>query len=317
MLAFDSNLAPIVGQQTTLTDGNNGIPAVTDRLDLLDLRAAQDECDVVVKGTVAGQQRGWVREASGSYRSDRASEPLLTAANLRALAAVAGQPLTYTCAPPGTGLRMGVDRDEDGYYDRDERDAGSDPADPLAIPGGTTATLITAKKLLIKNKSPDDESKNKVVLLSKSTSITTPAPGSADDPRCNSDPAGTVKATLTLSSATSGESHTTDLPCENWSLLGSPSNPKGYKYADSELDDGTAKKVIWKDGKQLKATLFGKGVTNLDYDLQTAVSQGDVQAAFSAESITLCMRCAGMPGKDGSDAKLFLGKDCPVPAACE
>jgi DNA-binding beta-propeller fold protein YncE len=315
MLAFDTNLAPIVGQQTTLTDTNSGLPSVTGRLDLLDLRAAQDECDVIVKGPVAGLQRGWLRETGGSYRSDRATEPLLTAANLRALA-IAGQPLTYTCAPPGTGERMGVDRDEDGFYDRDELDAGSDPADPLAIPGGTTATLISAKKLLIKNKNPDDESKNKVVLLSKSTSITTPPPGSADDPRCNGDPSGTVKATLALSSATSGQSHTTDLPCENWALLGSPSNPKGYKYSDSEIDDGTAKKVIWKNGKQLKATLFGKGVTNLNYDLQASVSQGDVQAKFTSESIILCMSCAGLPGKDGSDAKAFLGKECPAPADC-
>ena len=316
MFAFDTNLAPIVGQQTTLTDTNNGLPLVTGRLDLLDLRAAQDECDVIVKGTVAGQQRGWLREAGGSYRSDRATEPLVTPANLRLLAATAGQQLTYTCAPPGTGLRMGIDRDEDGFYDRDELDAGSDPADPLAIPGGTTATLIPAKKLLIKNKNPDDESKNKIILLSKSSTITTPAPGSADDPRCNSDPSGTVKATLELSSAASGESHTTDLPCENWSLLGSVTNPKGYKYSDSELDDGTAKKVIWKDGKQLKATLFGKGVTNLDYDLQTSVSQGDVQAKFTSESVILCMSCAGLPGKDGSDAKQFLGKECPAPVDC-
>ena len=29
---------------------------------------------------------------------------------------------------------MALDRDEDSYYDRDELDAGSDPADPRSIP---------------------------------------------------------------------------------------------------------------------------------------------------------------------------------------
>jgi hypothetical protein len=35
----------------------------------------------------------------------------------RAVAATAGQPLTYTCAPPGSGTRVGIDRDEDGRRD--------------------------------------------------------------------------------------------------------------------------------------------------------------------------------------------------------
>jgi hypothetical protein len=316
ILAFDSNMAPIVGQQTTLTNLNSGVMPIITRLNLLDLRAAQNECDVVVKGTIGGQQRGWVRLADGKFRSDRASEAEQTAANLRLLANNAGQELTYTCAPPGSGERMGVDRDEDGYFDRDELDAGSDPADPLAIPGGTTATLITSKKLLIKNKIPDDESKNKIIVMSKSTSITTPAPGSGDDPRCNADPSGTVKATLTLASTTSGQSYSTDLPCQNWDLIGSPTNPKGYKYSDPELNDGTAKKVIWKNGKQLKATLFGKGPTTLAYDLQIGVSQGDVAVTFVSESVALCMSCSGQPFKDGSDGQTFQGKDCAAPVAC-
>ena len=309
-------MAPIVGQQTTLTNLNSGVGPVTTRLNLLDARAAADECDVVVKGNVGGEQRGWFRQPDGKFRSDRLSEAAKTPAALRLLANSAGQELTYTCAPPGSGERMGVDRDEDGYFDRDELDAGSDPADPLAIPSGTAEALVSGKKLLIKNKLPDDETKNKVVLLSKDTSITTPAPGSGNDPRCNVDPPGTVKATLTLSSTTSGQTHTTNLPCQNWSLLGSTTSPKGYKYSDPELDDGTAKKIIWKNGKQLKASLFGKGSSTLNYDLQIGTSQGDVAVKFVSQSAVVCMSCAGLPFKDGSDGKVFLGKDCAAPAAC-
>jgi hypothetical protein len=237
---------------------------------------------------------------------------------LRALANGAGQELTYTCVPPGCGERVGVDRDADGFFDRDELDACSNPQDPMAIPGGTAARLVSAKKMLIKNKSPDDESKNKVVFLVKNACIVTPAPDSPGDPRCGVSPSGTVKAGIRMSSATSGQSHTTDLPCQNWKLIGSLAQPKGYKYTDKELDDGTAKSVVWKNGKLLKAVLQGKGTTNLDYDLQVGVSQGVIQVALSTDVDQVCLGCASAKGKDGGDGKKFLGKSttCPAPISC-
>ena len=51
---------------------------------------------------------------------------------LRLLATRFGHPITYTCVPPGSGERIGVDRDGDGVWDGDERDAHSDPADPTS-----------------------------------------------------------------------------------------------------------------------------------------------------------------------------------------
>jgi hypothetical protein len=95
----------------------------------------------VVKGTIAGESRGALFDpVTDLFTTDRASEPALTDAQLRALAAIPGQELTYTCAPPGTGLRTALDRDEDGFFDTDEIDAGSDPADPNSIPGSDTPT---------------------------------------------------------------------------------------------------------------------------------------------------------------------------------
>jgi len=97
-----------------------------------------------VKGVVAGEARGWYRLGDGTFQSDRFAETPLSGTALRALAADAGQELTYTCVPPGEGQRIGVDRDGDGFFDRDELDAGSDPADPASIPsGGTTSTSTT------------------------------------------------------------------------------------------------------------------------------------------------------------------------------
>ncbi len=152
ILAFDSDLAPIVGQQVTLTSTNAA--AVSARISLLEQRAGAafvlkgmpgaTECDLVVKGVVAGEMRGWVRTAAGTFQSDRAAESPLTDAQLRALAATPGEDLTFTAVPPGSGVRTGIDRDEDGYLDRDEIDAGSDPADAASIPGSVPSPTPTA-----------------------------------------------------------------------------------------------------------------------------------------------------------------------------
>jgi YVTN family beta-propeller protein len=123
VMAIDSNLAPIVGQQITLDNTNASVAGP--RISLLIQRAAAaypvpgypgaKECDVVVKGIVAGKARGWTLSGSSFVPDDGGAS--LSDSQLRALAATAGQPLTYTCAPPGSGTRVGVDRDLDGRRD--------------------------------------------------------------------------------------------------------------------------------------------------------------------------------------------------------
>src|SRR5438128_1117256 len=145
LMAFDTGLAPIVGQQVSATSTTFADATVTARINLLIARADAGDCNLVVKGVRAGQARGWLYQpASGQFQSDRASEPLLSEASLRAQAGTVGQELTYTAVPPGSGTRIGIDRDEDGFFDRTELDAGSDPADPASIPGPSTTTSTTA-----------------------------------------------------------------------------------------------------------------------------------------------------------------------------
>jgi len=141
-------------------------------------------------------------------------------------------------------------------------------------------------------------------------------PGSAGDPRCGSGESGVARATFTVSSPTSGETHTTGLPCQHWSLLGSEFSPTGYAYKDKRVVDGTVTKLTWKLGKALKVQLQGKGLRNLDYVLQVGVSESPVDAVLHSGPARVCVRCNATGRRDGSDGRRFGGRDCPPPGAC-
>ena len=113
-----------VGEQLTLA----GPPdvAADALLDAMLALADADHVGVVAKGRSGGLARGWVYLAGGLFQSDRLGETHARAA-LVALAA-AGSELSFTVVPRVSERRIGVDRDSDGWYDRDELDAGSNPA---------------------------------------------------------------------------------------------------------------------------------------------------------------------------------------------
>ncbi len=141
LYVFPSELKPAVGQQITLSAASGG-EDVTARVGLLVARANVGDCDLVAKGVIGGEVRGFLLRA-GVFESDRQVEPSLSDAALRLLAVVASQDLTYTCVPPGEGERLGRDRDGDGRFDRDELDDGTDPAD-AASPGVSPSEVVDA-----------------------------------------------------------------------------------------------------------------------------------------------------------------------------
>jgi hypothetical protein len=132
LLAFDTNLAPIVGQQVTLTALHSSV--VGPRIELLRSRADAGECELVAKGRVSGVDHGFLYVGGGQFKRDRQSLANVSDSALRTHIIANLGVLTYTCTPPGSGQRIGIDRDLDGFLDGDERLAGSNPADPLSTP---------------------------------------------------------------------------------------------------------------------------------------------------------------------------------------
>ncbi len=121
-----------VGKQITFDGGNNAEPALLDLYDAMLGLAGAGEVGLVAKGFVDGEARGWVFVDRSAFKSDRDGESIAPE-ELVDLAA-AGSELTFTVVPLSTEIRIGIDRDLDGYYDRDEIDACSDPADPASVP---------------------------------------------------------------------------------------------------------------------------------------------------------------------------------------
>ncbi|MCE9575156.1 MAG: hypothetical protein K8W52_18535 [Deltaproteobacteria bacterium] len=132
LLAYDSNLAPIVGQDITLTATNGAVANA--RIDLLRARAEAGECDLVAKGSALGFEVGFLYIGAGQFTRNRVALAPISDTALRSWVASSGHELTYTCVPPGAGERVGIDRDLDGARDGDEVLAGTDPADPSSHP---------------------------------------------------------------------------------------------------------------------------------------------------------------------------------------
>ncbi|MDH5325656.1 MAG: hypothetical protein OEZ68_05145 [Gammaproteobacteria bacterium] len=114
LLAFDTNLFPIVGQQITLSKGNGHI--VGARIDLLIQQADAQQCDLVAKQ----QNAGYLYLGGGMFKADSAAAAQLSDAALRDKANADSGEITYTCVPPGSGTRIAIDRDEDGILNGDE-----------------------------------------------------------------------------------------------------------------------------------------------------------------------------------------------------
>ena len=113
MLAFDSNLAPIVGQQVTLARGNSA--AALPRIELMMARAGAGDCELVAH--ILGE--GFLYVGDGKFRSGRSRHLKIPLAVLTALSKTRLGEVTFTCVPPGSGERIAGDRDDGDHGDDD------------------------------------------------------------------------------------------------------------------------------------------------------------------------------------------------------
>ena len=87
------------------------------RIDLLIEQADANHCDLVAK---QGNHKGYLYVGNGMFKPNSENRPNVPDAALRASARREYKEVTYTCVPPGSGVRIAIDRDENGILDRDE-----------------------------------------------------------------------------------------------------------------------------------------------------------------------------------------------------
>ncbi|MFM7736733.1 MAG: hypothetical protein ACKPBU_12225, partial [Alphaproteobacteria bacterium] len=243
LLAYDSDLAPVVGQQVTIHPGSS--TRDDDRLDLLVSRAGAGDCELTARLVLVGESRGFLLEADG-FRGDRTSDRAVGLDEARSTARLAGQETTFTCHPVGSGRRASIDRDGDGHLDHDEIDAGSDPASAASVPGGVLVTPTpiptgtprpepsprTVRSSLLQLSDEVREGRRRTTMRFLSSTIedsgshrvVPPAPGEAGDPTLHGALVHVYGAGGTL------DSNRHELPASRWKRVGSVRRPVGWIY---------------------------------------------------------------------------------------
>jgi hypothetical protein len=284
---------------------------------VLEARADSGDCDLVAKGTVAGLARGWVRLANGQFQSDRNAEAPIGDAALRAQSATSGQEITFTCVPPGSGVRIGVDRDEDGFYDQTEIDAGSDPANPQSLPDGTL--IGTTQLRMTSDVSPPIDDDKRTLTFSSSTKggaaghrVIVPAPGSPDDPTT----AGALLRVYNGAGLTS-DSVQIALPANGWKAIGKGAGFRGYRFIGPKTGPITSV-VVKQDSIAIRGGKASFAYT-LDEPVQGAVA---LRLQFGADAGWCTSSPARTHGTPPSSATYdhpgrFVGAPkTPPPATC-
>lgn len=115
LFAFESDLRPVVGQQITLTSDNLETARV--RASLLVERALEGDAELIAHAVIDGVERGFLQDDEGRFVSEVPGQVVPDINTLATLVFAAGEPLTLTAVPPGSGRRMALDRDRDGVPD--------------------------------------------------------------------------------------------------------------------------------------------------------------------------------------------------------
>ena len=119
LMCLDTGTAPAVGYSRTLTGANVNDSVLNADWTLLQSQAAAGNIDLIAKGTIDGRRHGLLfQPASNTYSSDKTGLGPFSLAQLKTKIQ-AGDTLTLLGVPPGSGTRMGIDRDLNGIFDGD------------------------------------------------------------------------------------------------------------------------------------------------------------------------------------------------------
>jgi YVTN family beta-propeller protein len=117
-MCFDTGTAPAVGYTLTATAVN--VSAAQNTIGVLEKQAAAGNADLIVKGTIGGQLHGLLYQpASKNFLTDKTGLGPFTVIQLGGLIQK-GDVMTFMGVPPGSGRRMGIDRNLDGVLDGDQ-----------------------------------------------------------------------------------------------------------------------------------------------------------------------------------------------------
>ena len=218
------------------------------------------------------------------------------------LATVNGTRDGFTGSPVLVSSNAGVPADfvtgPDGaiYYSAE----GSSPGQVrrLAVAMTGVDAPLTGKGLTLRT-----AAQNSVTAKSKDSSMDLGGGvGSADDPTVSG-------GSLRVRSVVGGFDDTYPMPAGSWSVIGDPSNAKGYRYKDPDQANGPIKVAILRSGKLIKAV--GKGA-GLNHTL--AANPDPVDVVLQTGTKKYCMTFGGTVRFTAN--LLFNAKDAAAPGAC-
>ena len=121
VLGFDTGAAPLVGFQALADTQTANSPALATTLTMMEARASAGDIDLVALGDRDGEPVGFLLDTTtGLYEDDDAFTPAITRATMLANVAAGDAHLVFMGVPPGSGIRIALDRDRDGDLDGSE-----------------------------------------------------------------------------------------------------------------------------------------------------------------------------------------------------
>ena len=116
-----------------ITFASNTPPPLLNEMLALSIQT-NSRVDLVLRGKKDNRARQWLlRRLTQDFRSDRHGEIASNLTDIVVLAAP-GNEFTATLVPRGTGTRLALDRDGDGFFNTSELETGFDPNDPASHP---------------------------------------------------------------------------------------------------------------------------------------------------------------------------------------